>query len=368
MKKFLLFLLTVFLAYITAFYVTGTKNGYKDPFDFKEIFKFSFLENTSINESYLDKGIKNLNSENYDDALDDFFDALSEENTSEVNYYIGYTYLQKQNYKDAIHYSQQACDLNLKNSGARLVKGEANYYSEKYQDAINDLYFCTELSPEESKAYYYLALCYSAQGKYKVALQSAETALEYDSTSVDYWYEAGYLADNVEDYNKAVTYYRKSLTINPKDKYSLLNLGLAYNKLGNRDSALYWYNKTLKLYPNYSLAYNNRGYIFQTEGDYLSAIKNYNSALKYNSKNSYALWNRADSYFALKKYESAVEDYKKIYELKPKYYNALYYIAVSYENMTNIKDAVLYYQKFLSVADNDNKNYKQAEEKIKLLQ
>ncbi len=367
MKKFLLFLLTIFLAYLTAFYTAGTKNGYQDPFDFEHIFKFPDLNITSETDN-LSEGIKNLDEQNYDDALDFFFDALNEDNTSETNYYIGYTYLLKQNYEDALHYLETACEADSENSKAWLKKGEANYYSENYQDAVNDLFFCSELSPEESEAYYYMALCYAEQGKNQVALQSVETALEYDSLNYDYWYEAGYLAYNIEDYKKSVHYYLKSLKIKPGDKFSKLNLGLAYNKSGNRDSAIYWYDKVIKEYPNYSLAYNNKGYIFQSEGDYLTAIKYYTSALKYNSKNDYALWNRGDSYFILKRYDDAVKDYEEVYKLKPEYVNALYYIAESYENMNNKKDAVLYYQKFLSVAKDDNTYYKQATEKIKKLQ
>lgn len=367
MKKILLFILTVFLAYLTAFYTTGKKRGYEDPFDLNNIFNLSDSTAISKEMSDLEKGIESLKTENYEDALEYFFDALSNENTSETNYYIGHTYLLKQNYDDALHYLKIAEDLDSKNSKVWLDKGIIKYYKNNYTDAINDLYFCTELAPEESQAYYYMALCYSAQGKNEVALQSAETAVQYDSTDADYWYEAANLAYTVKDYPKSITYYKNVLKILPKDKYSELNLGLSYSKSGNDDSAMIWYNKVIEDYPDYSLAYNNKGYLYQKKEKYKLAISYYTKAIKLDSMNSYPIWNRADSYFELKDYKNALEDYKKAYKIKPEYYNALYYTGLCYENLNMKSDAIKEYSDFLKVSESDNKHIKEVLKKIKKL-
>jgi len=363
MKKFLLFLLTIFIAYLTAFYVTGTKNGYEDPFDFKLIFKILNSETDNLS-----KGIKKLDEQKYDDALEIFFDALNEENTSETNYYIGYTYLLKKNYEDALHYFNTATDLNSENSDAWLQKGIVKFFQNNYQDAINDLFFCTELKPEDSPAYYYLALCYEKQGKNEVALQSAETAVQYDSLSSDSWFKAASLAYSIEDYPKAIKYYKHVLNLIPEDKYSELNLGLAYDKAGNIDSALIWYNKTIKDYPDYSLAYNNKGYIYQTEGKYQLAVSYYSKSIKLDTYNTYPLWNRADSYFELKEYEKAIQDYKKVFEINPEFYNTLWYIGLCYEKLKQSKNAVDNFKQFIQHANSDNMYYLKAKQKIKKLQ
>ncbi len=366
MKKVLLFAATIFTAYLTAFYVTGRKNGYTDPFDFKKIFKISDTLTNSETDK-LEEGIKNIDLKNYDDALNIFYDILDEDNTSETNYYIGYTYLLKQNYEDALHYLNIATDLDSNNSDAWLQKGITKYYQKNYKDAVNDLYFCTELKPEKADAYYYLALCYEKLDKKEVALQSAETAVQYDSLNSDSWFEAASLAYNIKDYSKSINYYKQVLKILPKDKYSELNIGLAYNKAGNRDSALIWYDKAIKDYPDYSLAYNNKGYIYQTEGKYKLAISYYSKAINSDAENTYSLWNRADSYFELKEYEKAISDYKKAYKIKPEYYNALWYIGLCYENLKQNKEALSWFEKFISKANTDNEHYLKAKQKIQKL-
>lgn len=365
MKKIFLFIFTVFLAYLTAFYVTGTKKGYKYPFDFNTIFNSSDNSISSQKQSNKEKGIENLKRKNYDDALQNFFDALSDKNTCENNYYIGHTYLLQQNYEDASHYLEIASGLDTNNSKVWLDKGIIKYYQNNYQNAINDLFFSTELSPKEAKAYYYIALCYKAQGKNKVALQSVETAVQYDSIDADSWYEAAILAYNIKDYSKSINYYKKVLDILPKDKYSELDLGLAYSKSGNDDSAMIWYNKVIQDYPDYSLGYNNKGYLYQKAEKYKLAISYYSKSVKLDSESTYPLWNRADSYYKLKEYEKAIKDYKKAYELNPEYYNALWYIGLCYEKLNKNKEAVLNYKNFIKKASSDNDYYQQAVKKIK---
>jgi len=365
-KKILLLLITVFLAYLTAFYVTGTKNGYQNPLDFEKIFNnLDSLKSLKKNSDF-EKGLENLDNSEYDKAMINFKNALKEENTDENNYYVGYTYFQKQDYKNALVYFNTATNLNSENSDAWLQKGITEYYQNNYQEAINDLFFCTELIPEESQAYYYLSLCYEAQGKIEVALQSAETAVEYDSTDSESWFEAANLAYSIQNYSKSIKYYKKVLEILPKDKYTELNLGLAYNKSGNKDSALFWYTKTIEDYPDYSLAYNNKGYIYQTEGKYQSAISYYTKSIKLDIKNTYPIWNRADCYFELKEYEKAIKDYKKAYEIKPEYYNALWYIGLCHEKLNNKKDAILNFKDFIKNANTDNEYYQEAIQKIKI--
>ena len=56
MKKFLLFLFVIFIAYLTAFYTAGKKNDYEDPFDFsylerEEGFSFDFFS-AAISEGF----------------------------------------------------------------------------------------------------------------------------------------------------------------------------------------------------------------------------------------------------------------------------------------------------------------------------
>ncbi len=368
MKKILLIIFAVLSAYLTAFYTSGVKNGYDDPFDFEKIFEIKFPEN--IKKTSFENAVEELNNNNYETALEYFFDALNENNSDSVNYYIGYIYLQKKQYETALLYLNFAS--NFENADAKIYrdKGIAEYYLNDFNSAINDLYYATELNREDSKTYYFLGKCYNEQGKKEVALQSVETALLYDSLNIKALYEAGYLAMDIENYDKAVKYFQKYSNINNTDdnKYAMLNLGLAYSRKGISDSALLWYDKTIEKYPDYSLAYNNKGYILQINKNYKEAIKLYNKALKLDSTNTYALWNRADCFKLTKKYKQAITDYKKIYEINPEYYNSLFYTAECCENLDNKEEALNYYLKYKSVAKSNSKFFNKVDNKINNLQ
>ena len=361
-KKFILILITIFLAYLTAFYTTGKEHGYSDPFAIDSLFNNLIPEK----KTNFEKGINYFEKQNYDKALNYFFDALSDKE-QKANYYIGYIYNKQKNYDDAMIYLEKAVNYEPENADAYLQKGIAEYNLQDYTNAVNDLYFSTELNSENPEAYYYLAESYYARGKNIVALQAIETALEYDSLNTDYHNEAASIAYNAKDYEKALFHYKKYADSFPDDKYTMLNIGLCYNKTGNKDSAVYWYDKTIEKYPDYSMVYNNKGWILQTEGKYDAAIKLYDKALKYDSSNEYAVWNRADSYFAIGKYDKAIKDYQKAYNLNNDYYNALYYIALCYEKLNDKENALKYYQQFLQQAGSDNKYFTKAENKIRTL-
>ena len=208
MKKFLLFILIIFLAYITAFYTTGKKNGYDELFDMNKIVqKLNDIGNNNyedqglfISDDYIQNGLNYLDKEMYEEALDEFFNAVYEDENSENNYYVGHTYLLWEDYISAVDYLNTSIDLDPKNAKAYCDRGLAKYYQSIYDEAIEDLFFSTELDPENAEAYYNLSLCYESQGNNEVALQSAETAIQYDSLYIDAWFKAGYIAYELEEY------------------------------------------------------------------------------------------------------------------------------------------------------------------------
>ncbi|MCF6365939.1 MAG: tetratricopeptide repeat protein [Bacteroidales bacterium] len=370
MKKFILFLLTVFFAYLTAFYTTGKKNGYEKIFDFDFLIQklnTPKTESEAPEKTNIETGKYYLEAEEYDSALDAFFDALDENDNSESNYYIGHTYLMQEDYYNALEYLNTAIDLDAKNDKAYLDKGIVEYEQGYYSEAINDLFFSTELNSENAKPYYYLSLCYEQNKQLEVALQSVETAVKYDSLYSDAWFKAGYLAFNLDSFNRAKYYYTKLLNIEPEHKYGLVNLGLTYSYLNENDSAILYYDKVIEIYPKYDLAYNNKGYIYQKQKRYKEAIELYNTAFLLNNKNSRSLWNRGDCLFLSGKYNEALKDFKKVYELDKDSYNVLFRIGECYEKLGLKKDALDYYQQYQSVASIKSIYFNKVIDKIKKL-
>ncbi len=351
MKKIFLFILTIFLAYITAFYTTGKKNGYTEMFDSditEKISKLFYFEDeiTVSKTDFLSEGKRHLENKEYSSALNDFAIASAENNSSEVNYLLGHTYLLLEDYSSSEIYLNDAIRLNAENIKAYIDRGYAKYMQSKNNDAINDLFFATEIDPTNPKAYYYLSLCYEQAGKLEVALQSVETALKYDKNYVDARFKAGYIAYDIDNFSLSVNHYLKLLKTDSLHKFGTINLGLAYSQIGKDDSAMFYYDKVIENYPKYYLAYNNKGYIYQKRNQYQKAIEFYNLAYQLKPSDTYSLWNRGDCFFELKEYQKAINDYKKVYELKSDYYNVLNSIGDCYEKLNMKSKALEYYSKF----------------------
>jgi tetratricopeptide (TPR) repeat protein len=375
MKKLLLFLIVVFLGYMTAFYTAGKENGYNDPFDFSHLerkldaymdFESSYSEET-LTGDHFQNGLVLLEDEQYYDALDEFKEAVKQNDNAENNYWLGHAYLKTGDYMSANAYLTTAIEMDSEYAEAYRDRGITKYYQNYYDEAIEDLYTSTEHKIDDPKTYYFLSLCYETQSNYEVALQAAESALEYEKENIDYWFKAAYLAHILENYPLGLSYYHKVLQIDSTYRYALYNLGLIYSEKDNTDSAHYWYDKTIAHYPDYSLAYNNKGYLYQKKGNFEKAIDLYSTAIIYDPEDTRPVWNRGDCYMALKMYNEAIADYMKVYNLESNYYNSLFHIAECYDKMGDKKNALDYYVQYKKVATDESAYYEEVDNRIKNL-
>ena len=97
-----------------------------------------------------------------------------------------------------------------------------------------------------------------------------------------------------QNYNKAITLYKKILESNPNDTHALHNLGLVYDELGNDDKALEYYQKSLRLNSQDEYALTNIGTIMEERGQYEQALEYYQAAIEVNPEFVSALQNERE--------------------------------------------------------------------------
>ena len=87
---------------------------------------------------------------------------------------------------------------------------------------------------------------------------------------------------NLKEWEKAVTYYEKSLAFE-KTKYIIyINIGVSYFKLGKINQSIKAFKNSIKENPNIGLAYNNLGISYLELGMFDKAVNQFISALKLN--------------------------------------------------------------------------------------
>ncbi len=87
---------------------------------------------------------------------------------------------------------------------------------------------------------------------------------------------------SLENWQKALSAFNKTLKCDNKFIEAYNNLGVTYSHLGNYEKAIENYKKAIELNKNYANAYNNLATQYDDLGNYSIAVKYYSKALKSN--------------------------------------------------------------------------------------
>ena len=80
---------------------------------------------------------------------------------------------------------------------------------------------------------------------------------------------------NLNKYDDAIKYWRKTIELNPKYYFGFNNLGNVFLKKGDLKNAIDCYNKAIEIKNDYYEAYHNMGNAFSKMNDYENAIKKF---------------------------------------------------------------------------------------------
>jgi Flp pilus assembly protein TadD len=119
------------------------------------------------------------------------------------------------------------------------------------------------------------------------------------------------------DYNKAISFYEKSLEKFPKNKNLLVSIGNAYNNLKNFDKAMEWFLKlNIDEIGNKDTLYNI-GVIAYNKGDFAGSAKYFEKATTVAPDFADAFYQLGMTLTALNKPKEAVTALKKFMEMAP---------------------------------------------------
>ncbi len=239
----------------------------------------------------------------------------------------------------------------------------------KTDDAINAYTAVLKSNPANVDAYVNLAICYASKNDYKnaesvlntakskfptnnlilktlqdVQSDSASTALASASRSYENknYKEAlqQYLAikpvsedsllgvaacyQSLEDFDNAIVYYKKAMSIAPKNAEIPYYIGYLYSEQQKWSDAEVYLKKSIALNPeseaknllsyvmqNFTLAEYNEAVNLYEKNDFESALTKFNEVLKKEVNNAFAYYYRGLIYDEQKKYKLAIDDYNK---------------------------------------------------------
>ena len=145
---------------------------------------------------------------------------------------------------------------------------------------------------------------------------------------------------------KAKDCYEKAIEINPNYADAHYNLGVLFQELGEREKAKDYYEKAIEINPNYADAHNNLGVIFQGFEENQKAKDCYEKAIAINPTYTDAYYNLGGLFLKLKDYLKAKECFEKAIEINPNYAGAYYNLAITSLKLEDVKSYNTYLVKF----------------------
>lgn len=218
-------------------------------------------------------------------------------------------------------------ELNIALSSAY----EAKYDFEKAIEIIYDLFLNAKTEKDKAKFELKLGVVYSDWGveyfrreEYALAMEKFMTALKYDTSNPDIYFNLGKLNHRIKNYEQATKLFKKAL------------------ETGGEDSEIYL----------------NLGYVYEDEGVFDFAQKCYEKAISSTEDNYTARVALATLFAVQEQYQSAIDELKEALQINPNGEDAYYNLALAYENTYNPDLAKICYEKVLEINPNrtDAKN------------
>jgi tetratricopeptide (TPR) repeat protein len=187
-----------------------------------------------VRQSFLE-GMKLLENESYEEALDVFEKMLNQGENPEIYYNIGYIKTVKEEYSAAIDAFRKATKLDRyfakayegmgraykalgkAEAAAETMRKAAEIYmsNEKEEQAEGILNEILEENPDTINVYNTLGVLYRKRGDYQAALQQYEKALKIHPDQPKVYYNVGRLHVDLKDVEHAKINFEKALSLDP---------------------------------------------------------------------------------------------------------------------------------------------------------
>jgi len=188
-------------------------------------------------EITLDEGMKLLESEDHEGALKVFEKLVSEGESAEVYYNIGYIKSAQQQYQEAIEAFRKATQLD------RLFA--------KAYEAMGRAYKAVGEPKQAEECLQKAAEIYMSSERDENAEEILNEILELRPETVNVYNSLGVLCRKKSDYATALKHYEKALKIHPKEPNIFYNIGRIHLDMKNPEKAESYFRTALRLDPGF---------------------------------------------------------------------------------------------------------------------
>jgi tetratricopeptide (TPR) repeat protein len=214
-------------------------------------FKNAISKKADYSDAYYQAGSCCNELENYEDAIDFFKKYDPSSNDGKKNKYneLGLSYYNLQNAKDGLEQYNKTLALFPNNGTA--IRGIGNIYyeiEEDHEKAIEYYERALKVDEENSRSVYYkLGWLYNDGERYDDAVKVLLKGILYDSEESGYREELGYAYYMREEYEFAITQLNKAISLDENSQLGYYYKGLCFVATNKKGDAMSMYYKLKEL-------------------------------------------------------------------------------------------------------------------------
>ncbi|MEE8574383.1 MAG: tetratricopeptide repeat protein [Thermodesulfobacteriota bacterium] len=164
---------------------------------------------------------------------------------------------------------------------------------------------------------------------YESAIEYYTKAISLNVNLIDAYIHRGAAYREVGALDSAIRDYNRAISIKPIHD-AFYNRAVVYADKGDTDRAIKDYTNAISKNPQSVMAFNNRGIIHASRGRFDKSIEDFTRVISIEPANAYAYSNRSAAYKDKRKYQKAIDDLMKVVELVPNNFHTYYNIARLY--------------------------------------
>ena len=262
-------------------------------------------------------------------------------------------YIELEEKEKALEFTNRLIDLDpyYGENNRYSVKGYIYYYL--FNDRRNALINYTkaiDIDPEEAINYYNRAYYfYEEEEEWELALADYKKAQGLN-TEEDYFFRLAYTANQLDQYENALSYYMQYIEKYGKKPGAFNNMALIYRfDLGDYEKALEYFNKAIEVLSEKAMYYSSRANLYYFDlNEKEKALADYTKAIELDTEEAINYFYRGAYYYENEEeWELALADFKKAQELDPEDGDYLFRLAYAASELDKYDTALSYYMQYI---------------------
>ncbi len=234
-----------------------------------------------------------------------------------------------------------SADEAVKQGIAHHQQGRIELAEPLYRQALS-------IAPHHSDALHLLGLIALHYEQFTAAVQLIHAAIQQRPNEAIYFGNLGVAFEKHGDKSQAEVAFRRALELNPNYPDGLNNLGQLLQSTERYDEALTLLRRAIEIKPDNADAWNNLGVVAIKQSQFDQAGQHFTQALELQPNHLSARCNLGTVHLAKKQYEHALEQFSVALKQAPDSYLAHHGMATLHLKRGELQEAVAGFQKALS--------------------